>query len=244
MPRHVLLNNIEHRDLKVITRHSADFGDDVHAVLTFPTEFGDIQREYPILLRKDGEAWHAMALLGLRQGENLFLEAGLWNAHYVPVIVARGPFLIGFQRQQVDGEERREPVIHVDLDDPRVNETEGEPLFLEHGGNSPYLQHIATVLRAIQEGLALGRMMFGAFEEHGLIEPANIEIEVHADVKYVLEGFHTISQDRLAELDGDSLERLNRAGFLQGAFLILASLGNIRKLIGMQNRRMPPRQAS
>jgi hypothetical protein len=240
MTRHVLLNNVEHKDLKVVTRYSAEYGDGVHAVLTFPTEYVDIQREYPILFRRQGDSWQSVALLGLEEGENLFLDDGRWNAHYVPGIVARGPFLIGFQRQEIEGAERREPVVHVDLDDPRVNELEGEPVFLEHGGNTPYLQRIAAILRGIQEGIAVSKPMFAAFESHGLIEPANIEVEVHADVRYVLRGFHTISRDRLAALDGGALERLNKAGFLEGAFLVLASLGNIRKLIDLKNRRMSP----
>jgi hypothetical protein len=243
MTRHVLLNNVEHKDLKVVTRYSAEYGHSVHAVLTFPTEYADIQREYPILFRREGDSWQSVALLGLQEGENLFLDDGRWNAHYVPAIVARGPFLIGFQRQEIDGAERREPVVHVDLDDPRVNEPEGEPVFLKHGGNTPYLQRIAAILRGIQEGMALSKPMFAAFESHGLIEPATIEVAVHADVHYVLRGFHTISRDRLAALDGGALESLNRAGFLEGAFLALASLGNIRKLIDMKNRRMPPRPA-
>jgi hypothetical protein len=159
MPRHVLLNNVDHKDLKVITRYSAEYGDNVHAVHVFPTEYADVQREYPILFRKDGDTqtFQSVALLGIEEGENLFLDDGRWTASYVPAIVARGPFLIGFQQQEIDGEIQKEPVIHVDLDDPRVNEAEGEPVFLEHGGNSPYLQHIAVTLRGIQEGMALSR---------------------------------------------------------------------------------------
>jgi len=240
MTNHVLLNNIAHKDLKVITRSSAEFGDNVHAVLTFPTEYGDIQREYPILFRKDAESGelHSIALLGLAKGENLFLDESGWNASYVPGIIARGPFLIGFQDQEVEGEVRREPVIHVDMDNPRVSESGGEAVFLEHGGNTPYLEHIAAILRGIQEGLALSKAMFAAFASHDLIEPVNIEADVLEDVKYVLKGFYTINQDRLAHLDGEALEKLNKAGFLQGAFLVVASLNNVKKLIDMKKRRL------
>jgi hypothetical protein len=59
-------------------------------------------------------------------------------------------------------------------------------------------------------------------------------------VKYVLKGFYTINQDRLAQLDGEALEKLNRAGFLQGAFLVVASLNNVKKLIDMKKRRLAP----
>jgi hypothetical protein len=240
MSKPVLLNNIAHKDLRVITRYSAEFGDNVHAVLTFPTEYGDIQREYPILFRKDAESgeFQSIALLGFAKGENLFLENDRWSASYVPGIIARGPFLIGFQEQEVDGEVRREPVIHVDMDSPRVNEAEGEAVFLEHGGNTRYLEHVAAILRGIQEGVALSKAMFAAFESYELIEPVNIEADVLDDVKYVLKGFYTINQDRLAQLDGEALEKLNRAGFLQGAFLVVASLNNVKKLIDMKKRRL------
>jgi hypothetical protein len=240
MTKHVLLNNIAHKDMRVITRYSAEFGDNVQAVLTFPTEYADIQREYPILFRKDADSgeFQSVALLGLARGENLFLDDGKWSASYVPGIIARGPFLIGFQEQELDGEIRKAPVIHVDLDDPRVNETEGEAAFLEHGGNTPYLIHIASILSGIQEGVAMARAMFAAFESYDLLEPVNIEADVLADVKYVLKGFYTINQDKLAQLDGSALEKLNKAGFLQGAFLAVASLGNVKKLIDMKQRRV------
>jgi hypothetical protein len=243
MTNHVLLNNVDHKHLKVITRYSAEFGDDVNAVPIFPTEFGDIQREYPIFFHKDpgSGALQPVALLGFENGENLFLENGRWNAGYVPGIVARGPFLIGFQQQEIDGRLHREPVIHVDMDDPRVNETEGEAVFLEHGGNTPYLQHIVNILRGIQDGVAVSTAMFSAFQAHDLIEPVNIDVDVYRDVRYRLKGYYTISQERLARLGGDSLEELNRAGFLEGAFLVLASLNNVRKMVEMKNQRAPAR---
>jgi hypothetical protein len=53
MGRHVVLNNIEHKDLKVITRYSAAFGYDVSNVLTFVTEFSAVHKEYPIFFHAD-----------------------------------------------------------------------------------------------------------------------------------------------------------------------------------------------
>ena len=51
----VLLNNVDHHDLRVITRGSAALGDGVNQVMVFPTEFEAIAREFPILLRPDAE---------------------------------------------------------------------------------------------------------------------------------------------------------------------------------------------
>lgn len=233
-----MLNNITHKDLRVITRYGAEFGDNVGTVLTFPTEYGDVQREYPIFFRKDPHSgeFQSIALLGFQQDENLFLDQNGWNAAYIPGIVMRGPFLIGFQSQQIDGDVRREPVIHVDLDNPRVSTTEGEPVFLPQGGNSRYLERIAATLQGIHQGLAVSKAMFEAFNAMQLIEPVNVEIKFNAEEQYDLRGLYTISEERLAKLDAESLFKLNRAGFLQGAFLVIASLNNVKKLIDMKHR--------
>lgn len=239
MAQHVMLNNVAHHDLRVITRYGEEFGDNVATVLTFPTEYGDIQREYPIFFRKDANSGElqSVALLGFQPEENLFLEDGDWHAAYVPGIVARGPFLIGFQNQTVDGELRREPVIHVDLDHPRISRTEGEPVFLPQGGNSRYLQRIVTVLQGIHQGLEVSKAMFKAFTEFELIEPVKVEIKFNDEEQFDLRGLYTINEEKLRALDGDSLFTLNSAGFLQGAFLVIASLNNVKKLIDMKHRR-------
>jgi len=236
---HVMLNSIAHKDLRLIARHGAEFGDNVGTVLTFPTEYGDVQREYPIFFRKDAHTgeFQSIALLGFQQDENLFLEDDGWRAAYIPGIVARGPFLIGFQNKDVDGELRREPVIHVDLDHPRVSRTEGEPVFLPHDGNSRYLERIGGILQGIHQGLALSKAMFEAFSALELIEPVNVEIKFSTEEQFNLRGLYTISEERLRGLSGDALFKLNSAGFLQGAFLVLASLNNVKKLIDMKHRR-------
>jgi hypothetical protein len=240
MARHVLLNNIDHADLRVITRHAAEFGHNVASVLTFPTEYSDVHREYPVLFSKDPGTgrYQSVAILGFQKNENLFLDETGWHAHYVPGTVARGPFLIGFQDRHDEGDLRRDPVIHVDLDDPRVNRTEGEPVFLEHGGNSPYLERIAAILKGINDGMSISEKMFSAFESCDLIEPLDIQIDVHEDLKHRLTNFYTVSESRLARLSANKLAALNRTGFLAAAFLLVASLDNIKTLIQMKRKRI------
>jgi hypothetical protein len=238
MARHVLLNNVEHKNLRVVTRHGKDFGEAVGSVPTFPTEFAEILREYPIFFRKDNNTgeYGCIALLGFTRDENLFLEGDRWDASYVPGIVARGPFLIGFQERQDGGELRREPVIHIDMEDKRVGETEGELVFLENGGNSRYLDNIANILAGLNEGIATSKAMFAAFTAYDLIEPVQLEIKVGSG-KYDIVGLHTVSANKLRNLTAEQLFELNRSGFLQGAYLVLASLNNVQKLIDRKMRR-------
>jgi SapC len=238
MAKRVLLNNVDHHDLRVITRASADFGDNVNQVRIFPTEFEDAQREYPIFFRRsEEEGFHAVALLGLDRDENLFLDETGWQARYVPAIQRRGPFLIGLRREAGAERADAEPMIEIDLDDPRVSRSEGEPVFLPHGGNSLYLDQVAEVLRIIYQGLELAGTMFAAFEAAGLVRAVEVDIRLSDTESYKLPGLFAIDEAVLAGLDGAALERLHQGGFLRAAFMAAASLGNVGRLIDLKNRR-------
>ncbi|WP_374294448.1 SapC family protein [Sphingomonas sp.] len=234
----VLLNNVDHHDLTVLTGHGAEYGDAVNQTLIFPTEWEEAQRDYPILFRRsDDGRFHSVALLGFDRDENLFLEDGAWRARHVPALHQRGPFSIGVQRDE-DGN-MGEPMIHVDLDHVRVGRGgQGSPVFLPQGGNSPYLEAIATVLRRVHAGSQANDALFAALTGEGLIEPVRIEIALDDSKRYVLDDFHAIGAERMALLDGDALARLHARGYLQPAIWALSSLGNVPHLIDRKNRRL------
>ena len=237
MTNSVLLDNVSHQDLRVKTGYSADFGDSVNSCVVFPTEFAYVQREYPIFFRRDANGdLQPMALLGFDKDENLFLEGNEWKARYVPAIQQRGPFMIGL-RKRTEDEAAPTALINVDLDHPRISRTDGIPVFLPHGGNSPYLDHVSRVLQLIYQGTGIIRPMFAAFEEHGLVEAVQVEREFGRGTKLDLPGFLTISQAKLAGLDSAALEQMHRAGFLSLAVLVTASLGNIAWLVELKNRK-------
>jgi len=128
-------------------------------------------------------------------------------------------------------------MIHIDLDDPRVSRSEGQPVFLPQGGNSPYLDHIASVLRAIFAGIEVNKTIFAAFEQFDLIEPVTIEIQLSDTRQYNVPDCYTISQERLMRLDGAALEQLHRADYLRAAMWVVSSLRNVSRLIDIKNAR-------
>ncbi len=236
MMNRVLLNNVEHGDLRVDARHGVEFGDNINQVLIFPTEFEDVQREYPIFLRKDANGdYQAVALLGLDRDENLFLDATGWRARYVPAVQQRGPFSIALQDRPGAAPE---PMIHIDLDHPRVSRTDGEPLFLPEGGSAPYLKHVSRVLGVIYDGLEVGKPLYAALEELSLIEPVAVEIKLSDREAYDLPAVYTIAHDRLMALQGPDLERLHQSGLLRAAYAVLSSMGNVARLIELKNRKL------
>ncbi len=229
----VLLNNRDHKDLRVITARGAAYGDDVMSALTFPDEFRTLQAHYPIVFHKtgDGTGFQALALLGFQEGENLFLDGEHWDAPDLPLTVERQPFLIG-----VDGEQL---MVHVDMDNPRLRAggTEGEAVFLPQGGSSGYLERVNSVLLAIHTGLQGATVFIDALLEYELLESFVVDITLDDGSQNRLAGFYAIHEERLAALGADALARLHRAGHLQAIYMAIASLSNFRTLIERKNRR-------
>ncbi|MCS0580114.1 SapC family protein [Massilia pinisoli] len=230
MANHAPLNNVDHKNLRVVTTRGAAYGDAVMSALTFPAEFRDLQACYPIVFAQDGNgSYDALALLGFEQGENLFLGPNGWDAPAIPLTVERQPFMIG------RGDELS---VHIDLDSPRVRDggIEGEALFLTYGGTSEYLERISSVLRTIHDGLAASRAFVAALVELELIESFVLDVELDDGSQNRLAGFYTINEDRLAQLSADQLASLHAKGYLQAIYMAVASLAQFRALIQRKNR--------
>ena len=240
MTNHVLLDNVAHKDLRIITTRSARYGDNIASTRIFPSEFRRVQAEYPIVFRENATEGHfdSVAMLGLEGGENLFLEDDRWNARYVPLTIERQPFLIGFQQQTEGGMPVEEAVVHIDMDSPRISESEGEAVFLEHGGVSPYLEHISSVLKAINEGGKYSEGFSDALVRYELLEPFTLEVELNNGSKNKLMGFHTIHEEKLNALDGDALASLHSNGYLEHIYMAMASIANFSVLIRKKNERL------
>lgn len=232
MPNPVLLNNVDHHDLRVVTASGRGHGDEVSSVPTFPAEFRDLQAYYPIAFHvgENGQV-QPLALLGLRQGENLFLQDDHWDAPYLPLAIRRQPFLIGLSNG--------EPLIHIDLDHPRVSREAGvgEALFLEFGGNTPFLEHAASVLRSLHDGLHENLAFGQVLQQHALLEPFVLDVQLDNGEQHRLAGLHAIAEERLHALDGSVLQALARNGYLQAIHMAMASLSHLRDLIDRANRR-------
>ena len=230
MTNPVMLNNVDHQDLRVITARGAQYGDQVRSCLTFPLEFRDVQAHYPIVFSKtdDGAGFEPQALFGLQEGENLYLGPDGWDAPQLPLAMERLPFLIGRSGTELN--------IHIDLDSPRVSRSEGEPLFLPYGGSTPYLERIGSLLQTLHDGLSQLPAFIAALERHELLESFVADIELADGSQNRLFGYYTINEDRLLRLSGAALSQLNRDGHLQSIYMVMASLSNLRGLVDRKQR--------
>ncbi|CAM4032010.1 SapC family protein [Roseateles saccharophilus] len=220
-----LLNNITHKDLRVITERGAAWGDDVMSAPVTPDEFRSLQAHYPIVFQPDGSgSFLPVALFGLRQGQNLFLTESGWDADYLPLSMQRMPFSIGLAEDEMR--------MMVDMASPRIGQGDaGEPVFLPQGGMTSYIEHANAVLRTLHEGLQAMPEFVQALTTHELLESFVLDVEHPDGSRGQLLGFYMINEERLAALGADVIGLLHQADYLQPIYMAIASLSNLTKLI-------------
>ena len=237
MTNHAMLDNVNHADLRVNAVYEPGHGFDANSARVYPVEIPQLQMEYPIFFIKSSETGHfeAIALLGFSEGENLYLKNGQWDAAYIPMTISRQPFLIGFQEQVHDGMPQSVPVVHIDLDHPSVSNTDGEPVFLTHGGEAPLLERASSILMTIHESQEASTSLSKILVGLELIESVGVQIEFRDGSKHNLSGLYTINEEKLSELSAEGLDALHRQGHLQTVYMVLASMPNMARLIDRKN---------
>jgi len=220
-----LLNNIQHKDLRIVTQRGAKWGDDIMSAPVALDEFRKLQAHYPIVFQPDDRGGVAPAVLfGLQHGENLFLNEQGWDADYLPLSVQRLPFSIGI----ADDELR----MMVDMDSKRISHgAEGEAVFLPHGGTTDFTENANAVLRTLHEGLQATADFVQTLMQHELLESFVLDVERPDGSHGQLVGFHIIHEERLAALDAATVGMLHQADYLQPIYMAIASLSNFTTLI-------------
>lgn len=232
MARYEILDPEKHKEVRILTRAGATFGDNVNLIGVVPREFGRLVTAFPIFLSKNSQTgqFEPGALLGFSSQENLFLAGDRWDAAYVPLQIQRQPFSV----QTAD--DGAGLAITLDVESPRISTTHGEALFAADGAASVYLQRITSVLHELVHGAAAAQAYAAELTRLHLIEPVRLEVEFVDRSKSQLEGLYGIRREGLAALSPADLARLRDAGFLELIYMQLASLGQVSGLVARKNR--------
>jgi hypothetical protein len=223
----VVLNSLTHRDLRVQAEASAKLGDNQRFVPVVIAEFPLLVTHYPILFSKDTEtgAFLCGAMLGIDEGENLFLKEGKGHEGYRPLNLQRVPFF-------VSGDD-----LAIDLDHVRIAADTGQSLFNDKGEPTPYLDSIKAAFQHLKPGTEMTKRFIATLLNLSLLEPVDISLGFDDGTKRNLADLYTVNQDVLRKLSDASVLDLFRRGYLQLIYLLIASLKQIPVLAQKKNDR-------
>jgi hypothetical protein len=226
------LNATQHGKMKLRRVDQNPVMGKTHAIPATVDEFTLLLRHYPIVFSV-GENPVPLALMGLTEGINTFLDdkgRPLQPELYVPAYMRRYPFLLARLRPEAD-----ELSLCFDPQSGVIGEyDEGEPLF---DGDQPS-ETTKAILQFCEQFEAAGQRTSAFMEDlkaSGLLMDGEVSIQpTGADQPFLYRGFQMVDEEKLRELRGDELRKMNQNGMLPLIFAHLFSLSQLRDLFARQ----------
>jgi hypothetical protein len=242
--RPVPLNTDVHRDTRLgPLNDNFKFCAATNSIPLAAVEFFDAAREFPVAFTgQEGGPMFPIALVGVRQNENLFVaDAGAWEGRYVPAFVRRYPFVLAEKRDEQD--------FNVYLDEAYAGfgDKDGERLFTDNGEHTPLLKQALEFLSVYQGEIRRTRLFVEKLQSLGLLVPRVLEVMRSGEQPLVLQGFSVVDEAKLQSLPDAELLDLARSGLLAWIHAHLMSLANVSnladKLAARTGARPPPAPA-
>ncbi len=199
----------KHAGLALKKDFGLGFTKNVNAVPINMIEMPQICHFYPIAFSPDKNAT-PVALMGLRDNENLFLDKkDEWAEHsYIPAYIRRYPFIFS---EVPDSDQL---TLCVDIND-NITEENGEQRFFDDEGAPTALSQNALEFCKSYHAAAQQTQEFSkALADSGLLVERSAEINVGGDKKINFSGFRIIDEQKLAEMADEDFMEWRRKGWL------------------------------
>jgi hypothetical protein len=194
-------------------------------------EFASAQRNYPIIF-SSGEAPVPLALMGLNEGVNVFMgEDGRFTEQvYVPAYVRRYPFMLAKLRPDSD-----DLSVCFDPTAGAIGEfEEGDALF-EDGQPTEATKQILSFCEQFEQAGQRTQAFMQELIANELLMDGEMSVQPDPDKPpFVYRGFQMVNEDKLRELRGDQLRKMNQSGLLPLVYAHLFSMSVMRDVFGRQ----------
>jgi hypothetical protein len=206
-----------------------DFARNTNVVMLNAAEFEQAARIYPIVFASAPNP-AALAILGLRDGENLFVDAnGEWKPNtYIPAYVRRYPFI--FHRSE-DGQQY---TLCIDEASGALEDGTERPLFVDDAP-SDIAKGALEFCAAYQRDNELTREFVKELAKNQLLVPNQAQVTLPGGENLALAGFELIDRAKFDALPSFVLTDWRKRGWLGLAyahFISLACFGDLIERAG------------
>ena len=198
-----------HKNYGLVENFGLGFTEGVNAVPVNLVEMPQICHHYPIAFSPD-ESATPVAILGLRDNENLFLtQDGGWTEQgYIPAYIRRYPFIFS----EMQGSDQLS--LCVDMDSNVVTENDGQPFFDKEGKPTELAQNALEFCKsyhaAAQQTIEFSKKLM----EHDLLIERQAEINLYDNRRINFSGFRIIDEEKLGKLDDKVFLDFRQKGWL------------------------------
>ncbi|MCL1141878.1 SapC family protein [Shewanella gaetbuli] len=223
-----LLEQAKHGELKVTASDFAHVAEQ-HIVPVTLHEISRAATEYPIVFVKNSDTgeFQAVAMLGLKPGQNLSVKDGKWLGLYVPAVIRDYPLGLVLNPDVKD-----KVWIGIREEAKEVSKTEGQALF-DGEKETPFLEARKKALIEHFEQDQATRGILGFLAEKELLISQTLTVDV-AGEKRNINGLYLIDEQKLNGLSDEDYLDLKNRGLLGPIFGHLGSLNQVNRLARME----------
>ena len=226
-----------HADWKVKEKRTFEYAANVHAVPVLAEELPQLQAFYPLVF-SGGPNPGVMALLGLRAGQNLFVQAdGSWRAgNQIPAYVQRYPFLL------VEVPDDKRLVLIVEEDERLVGPSYDVPLFKD-GKGTEQGEQILNYCVNFNNSARQTQAFCDELQKRDLLVEQRADVVTPDGKRLSLSGFRVIDEKKFNELSDEVFLEWRKRNWIGLVYAHFVSMGRWQALIDMV-KEAPEAQAA
>jgi len=219
-----------HKGLKVTSIDNFNFVSDTHLASIMVHEFSRASATYPIVFLEDkvNDKFKPVVMLGLEEGENLFVQDGKWVSSYIPAIIRRYPFALSKT-------ENDKYVVCIDEDSEFINNDKGQPIFNEDGTGTEVIERVKKYLTELQQMEMFTENFCSYMASNNMFTPLNMKVRIGDEIKNV-GGAYVINEERFNSLNNDKFLELREKQYIPVVYSHLSSLAQIERLLGFKDK--------
>lgn len=224
-----------HKDKALVARRNFTFAAKSNSVPITVDEIAVCARHYPVVFTDSNPAV-PVAVLGLRQGENLMVdETGVWDrTTYIPGYVRRYPFIF-LERQTAN-----QFALCIDEESGLIEDGGGNRALFADGQPSDITRRALSFCSAYHRQFMATKDFVKAMTETELLNEKVAQVSIGEGQKVALQGLRVIDELRLKELADKDFLALRRRGYLGAVYCQLMSQNNWSSLARRMATRVPP----
>lgn len=223
----------KHGKVRVKAIENFDFAKNINMASVMVHEFSRAASIYPIVYVEDKQKdqFKPIVLLGLQEGENLFVQEDKWQASYIPAIIRRYPFALA------KTEEEGRFMICIDEQSDLISEKEGQELFKDNGEPAEVMERVKRYLAELQQMDKFTEDFCTYLSERNMFTPLNMKVRIGNELRNIT-GAYIVNEERLNSLSDERFLEMRTKKYVPVVYSHLSSLSQIERLLGFKDKKL------
>lgn len=225
----VPLHPERHSEYSLKEDYHFEVANQTSSIILNAVEFAATARDYPIVFAGNEEQVIPVAVMGLKEGTNLFIDdKGTWlEGHYIPAYVRRYPFIF------MEGQEKDQLILCIDEKSNLLVKSDVRPLFDQKGEKTALTERALQFCAQYQKEFERTKAFTKELVKRDLLTVHRADIQIKTGEKFSVGGFRVIDENKFNQLPDDVILEWRKLGYLGLVYCHLISAGNWQNLVNI-----------